>query len=91
MTSIRIRIKSKWILSTALNYICYLILLPGVASVIDEPGFAVYPLSWCPHLDLLTQQQDLQVNFNLGRLAGRGGGWGIPDLEMQAPCPPPHL
>ena len=66
MTWIRIRIKSKWILSTALNFIYYLILSRGVASVIDEPGFAVYPLSWCPHLDLLTQQQDLQVNLELG-------------------------
>ena len=68
MTLIRIHIKSKWILSTDLNYICYLILSLGVASVVEEPGFAVYPLSWCPHLELLAQQQDLQVNlYNLER------------------------
>ena len=26
---------------------------PSLASLLDQGGFCVYPLPWCPHLDLL--------------------------------------
>ena len=26
---------------------------PSLASLLDQGGFCVYPLPWCPHLELL--------------------------------------